>query len=180
MYCLISYDLGMTPCQNAVEKWVRIPRFFIDPQFWSDWSGKINLANFSFCSLKRIKIVNQWKFSEFLRIRLFQVKWIQRIILDNQNPKKFEVPQWNISLNDSGIQVTLFWAEKCSPAMDSTQGIDPKAVIACPIKSNASQKDIKLPTTRFSHCRLWLMNSKSAFLYLFEVRKALFVTKICP
>lgn len=124
MYCLISYDLGMTPCQNAVEKWVRIPRFFIDPQFWSDWSGKINLANFSFCSLKRIKIVNQWKFSEFLRIRLFQVKWIQRIILDNQNPKKFEVPQWNISLNDSGIQVTLFWAEKCSPAMGSTQGID--------------------------------------------------------
>jgi len=38
--------------------------------------------------------------------------------------EKFEVPQWNISLNDSGIQVTLFWAEKCSSAMDSTQGIN--------------------------------------------------------
>ena len=38
--------------------------------------------------------------------------------------KKFEVPQWNISLNDSGIQVTLFWAEKCSSAIDSTQGIN--------------------------------------------------------
>ena len=38
--------------------------------------------------------------------------------------EKFEVPQWNISLNDSGIQVTLFWAEKCSSAIDSTQGIN--------------------------------------------------------
>ena len=36
--------------------------------------------------------------------------------------QKFEVPQWNISLNDSGIQVTLFWAEKCSPSINSNQG----------------------------------------------------------
>ena len=36
--------------------------------------------------------------------------------------RKFEVPQWNISLNDSGIQVTLFWAEKCSPTINSNQG----------------------------------------------------------
>ena len=39
--------------------------------------------------------------------------------------QKFEVPQWNISLNDSGIQVTLFWAEKCSPSINSNQGTIP-------------------------------------------------------
>ena len=38
---------------------------------------------------------------------------------------QFEVPQWNISVNDSGIQVTLFWAEKgVSDEVPSGSGTD--------------------------------------------------------
>ena len=38
---------------------------------------------------------------------------------------QFEVPQWNISVNDSGIQVTLFWAEKvASDEVPSGSGTD--------------------------------------------------------
>jgi len=48
--------------------------------------------------------------------------------LEKMSLDEFEIPQWNISLNDSGIQVTLFWAEKCSPVMDTTQDFDNKLV----------------------------------------------------
>ena len=34
----VLFDLEMTPWQNEVENWVRIPRLFIDPQFWSNWA----------------------------------------------------------------------------------------------------------------------------------------------
>ena len=34
----ILFDLEMTPCQNAIENNVRIPRLLINPEFWSNWA----------------------------------------------------------------------------------------------------------------------------------------------
>ena len=58
----ILFDLEMTPWQNEVENWVRIPRLFLEflliPNF-DPIERKINSAIFSFFSLKWIKIVDQ-------------------------------------------------------------------------------------------------------------------------
>jgi len=69
--------------------------------------------------------------------------------LERMNLNEFEVPQWNISVNDSGIQVTLFWAEKVAsdevPSADSLVNTVAESILAEYDKSGQTAVERKSP-----------------------------------